>query len=57
MATNNATKIATAAPMCLCSPLRIAYTSQGDHGSGRDFKVAHHQNFKLTHYLIVGQFR
>ena len=42
MATDNATKMATAAPMCMCSLLRIVYTSQGDHGSGRDFKVAHH---------------
>jgi hypothetical protein len=56
MATNNATKMATAAPMCMCSLLRIVYTSQGDHGSGRDFKVAHHQNFKLTHYRGHGGF-
>src|SRR5580704_11961722 len=33
MATNNARKMATAAPMC--SLLRRVYTSQGDHGSGR----------------------
>jgi len=46
MATNNAKKMATnmAAPMC--SLLRTVYTSQGDHGSGRDFKVAHYR--KIT---------
>jgi hypothetical protein len=33
IATNNATKMATAAPMC--SLLRTVYASQGDHGSGR----------------------
>src|ERR1700735_3225996 len=32
IATNNATKMATAAPMC--SLLRTVYASQGDHGSG-----------------------
>jgi len=43
---NNATKMATAAPLCMRSLLRVVYTSQGGHGSGRDFKVAHYR--KIT---------